>query len=136
MGRIILSVEDDDAAFYLLKVVMEDLGLDFELRRVEDGVDALKYLRRGGKYADSPRPDLILLNLNLPKMTGMEVLAEIKQDAALRTIPAVIFSSSSLDADRAKCMALGATHYLTKPNDLEGFLGAVRKACEYSTGRA
>ena len=93
---------------------------------VEDGLEALAFLRRQGKYANAPRPDLILLDLNLPKMNGREVLAEIKADPDLRRIPVVILTVSKAEQDILKTYNLYANCYITKPVDLDQFLEVVK----------
>lgn len=136
MSRVVLSVEDDDATFFLLQMAFRDLGSDFELYRTVDGAEALSFLRRSGTYADAPRPDLVLLNINMPRLSGPEVLEAMKKDKLLETIPAVVFSSSDLDADRARCLALGAKHFISKPHHYEGLVQALRVACGYAQGSA
>ena len=93
---------------------------------VEDGVEALAFLRREGDYADVPRPDVILLDLNLPRMDGREVLAEIKQDPRLLRIPVVIVTSSEAERDVARAYDLHANCYITKPVDLRQFIEVVK----------
>jgi CheY-like chemotaxis protein len=127
--KVILSVEDDHAAYLLLEMGFQDVGGDFRLYRVEDGAQALAFLRRTGPYADAPKPHLILLNLNLPRVTGFDVLETMKNDPALEDIPSVVFSSSRMDKDKAKCLALGARGFMTKPSDLDEFLNVLRHVC-------
>jgi chemotaxis family two-component system response regulator Rcp1 len=93
---------------------------------VEDGVEAMAFLRRQGRYAEAPRPDLILLDLNLPKMNGREVLAEIKEDPELRRIPVVILTVSKAEQDIIKSYNLHANCYINKPVDLDQFLEVVK----------
>ncbi len=92
-----------------------------------DGVEALTFLRREGKYANAPRPDLILLDLNLPRKSGRDVLAEVKQDPDLKRIPIVIMSTSSAEKDVLAAYTLHANCYVAKPLDLDDFIAAVRK---------
>ena len=127
--KVILSVEDDHAAFLLLQVGFDEVGGDFRLYRVEDGTEALDFLRHSGLYVNAPKPDLVLLNLNMPRMNGFEVLQTIKDDPAIEDIPTVVFSSSRLDMDKAKCLALGARAFVTKPTDLDEFLTVLRDVC-------
>src|SRR5688572_31960601 len=87
--KVILSVEDDDAAFVLLEFGFSEVGGDFRLYRVEDGAQALDFLRQSNEYDNAPKPDLILLNLNLPRVSGFDVLQTIQDDASLSDIPAV-----------------------------------------------
>jgi CheY-like chemotaxis protein len=105
-----------------------------DLYRVEDGEEALQFLRHEGNYYDAPRPDLLLLNLNMPKVSGSEVLLEMKEDPMIRDIPSVVFSSSRLDADKAECLALGARDFIAKPSGLQEFLYALRRIIGYITG--
>ena len=132
--RVILSVEDDDGAFHLLKVAFQETEPDVHLIRACDGVEALSFLSRADGYQNAPRPDLVLLNINLPKKNGLEVLAEMAASESLRSIPVVVFTSSSLRAEKARCMALGAQEFLTKPSDFDGLLDAVKSACARAGG--
>ncbi len=93
---------------------------------VEDGVEALRFLRREGPYADAPRPDLILLDLNLPRKDGREVLAEIKADPDLRTIPVVVLTTATAEQDVLRSYQLEASCFINKPVDLEQFRNVVR----------
>lgn len=96
-----------------------------------DGVEAMAFLRKEGKYADMPRPDLILLDLNMPRKDGREVLAEIKGDEDLKTIPVVILTTSAAESDILRSYGLHANSYITKPVDLEQFMMAVRSIEEF-----
>jgi CheY-like chemotaxis protein len=127
--KVILSVEDDDAAYYLLELAFGDVHGDYRLYRVEDGGEALGFLRRSGPYETMPKPNLVLLNLNMPRVSGFDVLEAIKNDATMQQIPCVVFSSSSLDKDKARCLALGARAFVTKPTDIDDFLIALSSAC-------
>lgn len=127
--KVILSVEDDPAAYLLLEIGFQEVGGDFQLYRVEDGEAALAFLRRSGPYAHVPRPHLMLLNLNLPRVTGFGVLEAMKNDPTIEDIPSVVFSSSRMDKDKAKCLALGARGFMTKPSDLDEFLSVLRNVC-------
>lgn len=132
MRKVVLSVEDDDAAYFLISSAFRDLSPDLELHRVEDGDAALEFLNRKGSYADARRPSLILLDMNLPKLTGPEVLARMQGSDVLHDIPVVVFSSSKVEADRTKCLALGAKEYITKPSNYEAFKRAIRHAFGYA----
>jgi CheY-like chemotaxis protein len=115
----ILVAEDDDDDFLLMQ---EALGREFStaLRRVRDGSELLDYLRHQGKYADpssSPRPQVVLLDLNMPKKDGREALAEIKSERALRLTPVVVLTTSQAQDDVRLCHELGANAYVTKPAD-------------------
>ena len=127
--KVILSVEDDYASYALLEFGFNEVGGNIRLYRVEDGEEALDFLRHSGRYQEAPRPNLVLLNLNLPKMSGFDVLQAMKDDPAIGGIPAVVFTSSRLDEDRAKCLALGAREFLTKPGGLNEFLEMLRDVC-------
>lgn len=122
----ILLVEDSPSdADLTLEALSEGKVLN-QLHWVEDGVEALAFLRRQGKYAKAPRPDLILLDLNLPKKDGREVLAQIKADPHLKLIPVVILTTSAAERDILKTYELNANCYVTKPIDLEQFICVVK----------
>lgn len=122
----VLLVEDDPGDADLTREGLKDGKLHVELSVVEDGEKALQYLRRDGAYASATRPDLILLDLNLPKKDGREVLGEIKADSTLKSIPVVILSTSDADADITKSYGLGANCYITKPVKFEQFSTVVQ----------
>ena len=122
----ILLVEDNQADVVLTREALEHSKLANQLHVVEDGVEALAFLRREGDYGAVPRPDLVLLDLNLPRKDGREVLAEIKADPDLRRIPVVILTTSSAEEDILKTYDLHANCYITKPVDLDQFLKVVQ----------
>ena len=122
----ILLVEDNPGDVELTREALHDSKVHMRLSVVNDGVEALAFLRREGTYAGSPRPDLILLDLNLPKKDGRAVLGEIKGDPALRHIPVVILTSSQAEQDIVRAYELHANCYVTKPVDLEQFITIVR----------
>ena len=122
----ILMVEDNPGDIRLTVEALKEGKVRNNLHTVEDGVEALAFLRREGRYAEAPRPDLILLDLNLPKKTGPEVLAEIKDDPDLRLIPVVILTVSQAEQDIVKSYSLHANCYITKPVDLDQFLEVVK----------
>jgi two-component system, chemotaxis family, response regulator Rcp1 len=122
----ILLVEDSPADVDLTREALEDARVHNNLNVVNDGVEALAFLRREGAYAAAPRPDLILLDLNLPKKDGREVLAEIKTDPVLRRIPVVILTTSQAEQDILKSYDLHANCYISKPVDLDAFVEVVR----------
>jgi CheY-like chemotaxis protein len=122
----ILLVEDNPGDVELTREALHDTKVHMRLSVVTDGVEALAFLRRQGPYADAPRPDLILLDLNLPKKDGRGVLAEIKDDPALRQIPVVILTSSQAEQDILRAYQLHANCYVTKPVDLDQFVTIVR----------
>ena len=122
----ILMVEDNPGDVRLAHEALKEAKLFNELHVVEDGVEALAFLRRQGKYANAVRPELILLDLNLPRKDGREVLAEIKEDPSLRRIPVVILTVSKAEEDIIKTYDLHANCYITKPVDLDGFMKVLR----------
>ncbi len=127
--RILLYVEDEDAAVFLLETALKEAGIQVQLYRVSDGEQALAFLQCKGAYLKAPKPDLILLDLNLPRKNGLEVLSEMKSDKLLRDIVVIVFTSSALSSDRRKSFALGAHEYITKPSSFDGFVEAVKVAC-------
>ena len=122
----ILLVEDNPGDVRLTKESLRESKVRNNLHVAPDGVAALAFLRREGSYAEVPRPDLILLDLNLPKKDGREVLAEIKADPALKTIPVVVLTTSSAEQDVLRSYELQAASYITKPVDLEQFITVVK----------
>ncbi|HEX2386415.1 MAG TPA: response regulator [Candidatus Binatia bacterium] len=122
----ILLVEDNPGDVRLTMEALKEGKILNEVRVVEDGVEALDFLYRSGKYHDAPRPDLILLDLNLPKKDGREVLAEIKADETLKKIPVVVLTTSAAERDILRAYNLHANCYITKPVDLEQFIHVVQ----------
>jgi len=122
----ILLVEDNPGDARLAQEAMKDSKINNVLHLVSDGVEAMDFLRKKGKYADAPRPDLVLLDLNLPKKDGREVLAEIKADESLRRIPVVILTISKAEEDILKSYNLHANCFITKPIDLDQFMKVVK----------
>lgn len=122
----ILLVEDNPGDIRLTIEALKEGKVSNNLQTVNDGVDALAYLRKQGKFADAVRPDLVLLDLNLPKKNGREVLEEIKQDSDLKRLPVVVLTTSNAEQDVLKTYDLHANCYITKPVDLEQFLKVVR----------
>jgi len=122
----ILIVEDNPGDVRLTKEALAEGKVLNKLTVVQDGVEALALLRRQGKFAEAARPDLILLDLNLPKKDGREVVAEVKKDPDLRSIPVVILTSSQAEQDIVKTYNLGANCYITKPVNLDQFLSVVK----------
>jgi chemotaxis family two-component system response regulator Rcp1 len=117
----ILLVEDSPGDVRLTREALREGKIRNHLSVVPDGVEALAFLRRAGRYADAPRPDVILLDLNLPRMGGREVLAAIKEDSLLRRIPVVILTTSNDERDILRAYELHANCYITKPVDFEQF---------------
>lgn len=128
VGRAIeiLLVEDNPGDVDLARAAMEDSKVRNILHTVGDGEDAMAFLRRRGKHTDAPRPDLVLLDLNLPKKDGREVLAEIKSDPDLMRIPVVILTISKDEEDILKSYNLHANCFITKPIDLSQFIKVVK----------
>jgi len=122
----ILMVEDDPEDADLTRETLLQVKLRNRLHHVQDGVEAMRFLRREGDYEAAPKPDLILLDLNLPRMDGREVLAEIKNDDELKRIPVVVLTSSNHEEDILRSYDLNANCYVTKPVDLEQFIGIVQ----------
>ncbi|MCJ7667972.1 MAG: response regulator [Anaerolineae bacterium] len=127
----ILLVEDNPGDVRLMQEGFKESKVRNTLHVVRDGVEALAFLRGGGEYADAPRPDLVLLDLNLPKKDGREVLAEIKEDPDLKRIPVVVLTISKAEEDILRSYNLHANCYITKPIDLEQFLGVVKAIDEF-----
>jgi CheY-like chemotaxis protein len=127
----VLLVEDDPGDVLMTREAFEERGAGNNLTVVPDGAEALAYLRREGAHADAVRPDLILLDLNLPRRDGREVLAEIKSDPALQDIPVVVLTTSQADEDILRSYQLHANAYVTKPVDYDRFIGVVRQIDEF-----
>ena len=127
----ILLVEDNPGDARLAKEALKEAKVRNSLHWVEDGVEAMTFLRRQGKYADAPRPDVILLDLNLPKKDGREVLAEVKEDGDLKRIPVVILTVSDAEEDIIKTYNLHANCYIRKPLDLDRFIEVVKSIEEF-----
>jgi two-component system, chemotaxis family, response regulator Rcp1 len=122
----ILLVEDNPGDVRLTKEALREGKVYSNLHTVKDGVEAMEYLRREGKYQDVPRPDIILLDLNLPRKDGREVLEEIKSDDKLKRIPVVVLTTSKAEEDVLRTYNLHANCYVTKPVDLEKFMVVVK----------
>jgi chemotaxis family two-component system response regulator Rcp1 len=127
----ILLVEDSPGDVRLTKEALRDSNISLHLHVAFDGVEAMAFLRREGLHTHAPRPDLILLDLNLPKMDGREVLTLIKNDDTLRTIPTIILTTSEAEADIVRSYQLQANCYLSKPVQLDVFEGLVRSVCDF-----
>lgn len=127
----VLLVEDDQGDILLTREAFELNKVRNRLHVVNDGEQAMAFLRREEGYEDVPRPDLILLDLNLPRMDGMEVLREVKDDADLRTIPVVILTTSEAEEDILQGYRLHANAYVSKPVDFEQFIRVVRQIDDF-----
>jgi len=130
----ILTAEDDPDDCLLVEEAFEEVGQPNNLFFVQDGISLLDYLRRQGSFtkpSSSPRPDLILLDLNMPRMDGRESLAEIKADPYLRSIPVVVLTTSSAEEDVLRTYDLGCAGYITKPASFQGMLDLVKGLNQY-----
>ena len=131
MNRVVLLVEDSPGDVRLTKEAFHDADPQIDLRVAVDGVEAMAYLRREGVHSDAASPDFILLDLNLPKMDGREVLSHIKEDDDLKTIPTVILTTSDAEADILTSYKLQANCYLSKPVQLEEFESLVKSINDF-----
>jgi chemotaxis family two-component system response regulator Rcp1 len=127
----VLLVEDSPGDVRLTQEVFREADKSIRLHVASDGVEAMAFLRRQGAHAQAPRPDIILLDLNLPRMDGREVLALIKEDASLKLIPTVILTTSEAEADIVKSYQLQANCYLNKPVQLESFEELVKSINDF-----
>lgn len=127
----VLLVEDSPGDVRLTREAFRDANMSIHLHVATDGVEAMAFLRREGEYAKAPRPDMILLDLNLPRMDGREVLAHIKADPDLRLIPTVILTTSESEADIVKSYQLQANCYLSKPVQLDAFESLVKSINDF-----
>jgi two-component system response regulator len=127
----VLLVEDDPGDVLLTVEAFEYNKVNNKLHVVNDGEQAMAFLRREGEYANAPRPDLVLLDLNLPRKDGREVLGEIKADEDLRPIPVVVLTTSEAEEDILRSYHLHANAYVTKPVDFERFISVVRKIDDF-----
>ena len=127
----VLLVEDDPGDVLMTREAFADHDLDNTLHVVGDGVEALQFLRREGAHADAPTPDLVLLDLNLPRMDGREVLAELKADPELRRIPVVVLTTSEAEEDVLRSYSLHANAYVTKPVDFDRFVQVVQQIDDF-----
>jgi len=127
----ILLAEDNPGDVQLTEKALEQGKIVNNLHVAEDGVEAMRFLRQEGEYADSPRPDLMLLDLNMPRMDGQEVLEEMDEDAVLRRIPVVVLTSSEAEEDIVQSYELNANAYLTKPVDFDGFMEVIESIEEF-----
>jgi CheY-like chemotaxis protein len=131
----VLMVEDNRGDVILVQEAMRKAGLSHRLSVVPDGIEAMAYLRRQGKYADATRPDQIILDLKLPRKSGREVLDEIQPDPLLNNIPLVVFSSSRSELESARSCKLRAKNYVVKPSTFEGYVEFVQLIEEHRQAR-
>jgi CheY-like chemotaxis protein len=127
----VLLVEDDPGDVLMTREAFEDNKVANRLFVVNDGVMAMEFLRKEGEHADVPTPDLVLLDLNLPRMDGREVLAALKEDPELRRIPVVVLTTSEAEEDVLRSYSLHANAYVTKPVDFTRFIEVVRQIDEF-----
>jgi len=127
----VLVVDDNPADSDLTTEALSRCSCPHQVRSVQDGVQAMEFLRRQGKYSTVFPPDLIILDLNLPGKDGRAVLAEVKTDPALMRTPVVIFSTSQAKSDIKSTLELGANSYVSKPGNLQEFMSTVTSICEY-----
>ena len=134
--RIFLA-EDNPADVYLLREALGvEAGAEIELLVAHDGEEAMEYVYRRGRFASMPKPDLIVLDLNLPKSDGSDILRAVRESNDLRMVPVVILTSSDSPRDRAAAARLGADGYITKPSDLDEFLSLGNTLRAFATARA
>ena len=126
--RALLHVEDDDAMATVIRAAVDEAAIDVNLFRVSGGAQALGYLRGEAPYVGSARPDLVFLDLHMAGMDGWQVLAEIRADESLRSIPVVVLSTSRLEADRDRAYTLGARRFVTKPASFRLLIAEVESA--------
>lgn len=130
----VLVVDDDEDDRTFAKEAFDEAGIVSDIRFADDGVELLDYLYRRGKFAapeTSPRPDLILLDLRMPRKSGHDALAEIKEDPGLRPIPVVVLTTSDAEDDVHRSFALGANSYVVKPTTFSGLVDTLRHVCRY-----
>ncbi|MBI3445190.1 MAG: response regulator [Magnetospirillum sp.] len=132
----VLLVEDDPGDAGLVRIALRRSRHSCRLHHVKDGGEAMDFLRRGSGHNQAPRPDLILLDLNLPGRNGHEILEEIRGDTVLCSIPVVILSTSGAERDIRKAYALGASSYVAKPMDVEAFTAAIHSIEDFWFGTA
>jgi two-component system response regulator len=127
----VLLVEDDAGDVVMTREALAEGKVINRLHVVGDGVEAIDFLRRAGRYADAPRPDLILLDLNLPRRDGRQVLAEVKGDPDLRRIPVVVLTTSEAEEDILRSYDLHANAYVTKPVDFDQFVAVIQQIDDF-----
>jgi CheY-like chemotaxis protein len=126
---VALHVEDEDAAAYLLRAAIDEAGLPLNIYRVSDGEQALAFLLQHDPYTTARTPDVIFLDLNLPRVDGWSVLHQIEASENLRTIPVVVLSTSAAGAHKRRALELGARYYVTKPHSFDVFLEEITAIC-------
>ncbi|MDO9106048.1 MAG: response regulator [Methylovulum sp.] len=127
----ILLLEDEPADAYLVKLALKESKILARMSHVAGGIEGLDFLRRNGEYDNAPCPDLILLDINMPRMNGYEFLSAIKADKAFKTIPVVVLSTSNVERDIFISYDLGAAGYITKPIDITQLIAAITRLGDY-----
>ena len=127
--RVLLSVEDRDPDFYLIQIALKEAGIAIQVCRVSNGEDAILFLHQSGKFAGCPKPDLVLLNTNMPRKSGFEVLEYMKSNDSFRSIPVVMFTTSSDPRDRMRALSLGAEEYIIKRNSFGDLIEDLSGVC-------
>ncbi|MFI6131296.1 response regulator [Micromonospora sp. NPDC051141] len=127
----ILVVDDDPGDVLMIEEALEESDVEKVIDVVADGEEAMEFLRREGRHTEAQRPDVILLDLNMPRMDGRQVLGEVKRDENLRSIPIVVLTTSNADTDVVSSYTLQANAYVTKPIDLDDFNDVVRRIDEF-----
>jgi CheY-like chemotaxis protein len=127
----ILLLEDEPADAYLVKMALKENKILANLHHVVDGCEGLDFLQKVGKYANVPRPDLILLDLNMPRMNGGEFLTAIKSNPMFSDIPVIVLTTSDVESDVVRSYKLGATSFITKPIDMPQFMAAIHQLSSY-----
>ncbi len=127
----ILLLEDESADAYLVKLALREAQVLANLHHVVDGQEGLDFLHKTEKYADTPRPDLIFLDLNMPRMNGYEFMTSIKTNPSFKDIPIIVLTTSDVEKDVVSSYELGAASYVTKPVDMTQFISAIRQIGEY-----
>ena len=132
VDQVLLLIDDEDAAAFLFELALRESGMHYQVFRSSDGEQGLAFLQRSGRYHSAPRPDLVILDLNLPKKTGLEILAEMQRNALMRDIPVVVLTSSSLISDKRLSLSFGAKSFITKPHTFEAYVDALKQACTFA----
>jgi two-component system response regulator len=117
-----LYVEDDDSTFFLVQTALLETALPVILVRAADGDEAIAFLHKSGPYSLAPRPDIVLLDLNLPRVSGFEVLESVQSSESLRSLPICVLSTSAVPRDRERALQLGARNFFTKPSSFDGLV--------------
>lgn len=127
----ILLLEDEVADAYLVEIALKENNIPAHLHHVLDGREGLNFLQQTGDYGNAPRPDLMLLDLNMPRMNGYEFLAAVKSNEQFKGIPIVVLSTSDIESDVLSAYQLGAASYITKPVGIEQFMSVINQLCDY-----